>query len=165
MAPRLGFMVWNPARGMPTVVHETIEQASAEAERLTRANPGEHFVIMSPVLTERAASLGKAWSDGARYAQAKVDAAEAGARRMIDDAIQYEAKVKRRYRDLDRQQRRFQAIVADCLLWFDGFAGAFANRESYEQPRIPDRETLRDLNRALLDLEPERPLNDEEIPF
>lgn len=165
MAAKVGFMVWNPARGMPTVVHDTIEQASAEAERLTRQNPGQRFIIMSPVLTPEAALAGKAFSDGARWMEHRAKNAEANAKRMIDDAIQYEAKVKRRFRAIEKHQRRYQAIVADCLLWFDGFAAAFGAREGWEQPRIPDRDTIRDLNRALLNLEQGQTIPDEEIPF
>lgn len=161
---RVGFMVWNPARGMPTVVHDTIEQASAEAERLTRQNPGEHFIIMSPVLTDQAATIGKIWSDGARYAQARIENAEANAKRMIDDAIQFEAKTKRRFAVIERDQRRFQAIVADCLLWFDGFRAAHSPKDSWERPHVPDREALRELNAALQALEAPQP-EFEEIPF
>lgn len=162
--PRVGFMVWNPARGMPTMVHDTIEQASAEAERLTRQNPGEHFIIMSPVLSTEDANLGRAWSDGARFMGARVDAAEANAKRMIDDAIQYEAKAKHRFAVIERDQRRFQAIVADCLLWFDGFRAAHSPKDSWERPHVPDRDVLRDLNGALQDLEPMQS-DFEEIPF
>lgn len=161
---RVGFMVWNPARGMPTVVHDTIEQASAEAERLTRQNPGENFIIMSPVLTDQAATIGKIWSDGARYAQARIENAEANAKRMIDDAIQFEAKTKRRFAVIERDQRRFQAIVADCLLWFDGFRAAHSPKDSWERPHVPDRESLRELNAALQALETPQP-EFEEIPF
>lgn len=161
---RVGFMVWNPARGMPTVVHDTIEQASAEAERLTRQNPGEHFIIMSPVLTDQAATIGKIWSDGARYAQARIENAEANAKRMIDAAIQLEAKTKRRFAVIERDQRRFQAIVADCLLWFDGFRAAHSPKDSWERPHVPDREALRELNAALQALETPQP-EFEEIPF
>lgn len=161
---RVGFMVWNPARGMPTVVHDTIEQASAEAERLTRQNPGEYFIIMSPVLTDQAATIGKIWSDGARYAQARIENAEANAKRMIDDAIQFEAKTKRRFAVIERDQRRFQAIVADCLLWFDGFRAAHSPKDSWERPHVPDRDALRELNAALQALEAPQP-EFEEIPF
>jgi len=162
--PRIGFMVWNPARGMPTVVHDTIEQASAEAERLTRQNPGEHFIIMSPVLTDQGVTVGKAFSDGARFAMARVENAEANAKRMIDDAIQYEAKIKSRFRVLERDQRKFQAIVADCLLWFDGFRAAHSPKDSWERPHVPDRDALRELNSALQSLETPEP-EFEEIPF
>lgn len=162
--PRIGFMVWNPARGMPTVVHDTIEQASAESERLTRQNPGEHFIIMSPVLTDQGVIMGKAFSDGARFAMARVENAEANAKRMIDDAIQYEAKIKHRFRVFERDQRKFQAIVADCLLWFDGFRAAHSPKDSWERPHVPDREILCELNRALQSLEMPEP-EFEEVPF
>lgn len=42
-----------------------------------------------------------------------------------------------------------QAIVADCLLWFDGFNASFAGREPWERPNTPDRNKLRALNSAL----------------
>lgn len=164
MSANIGFMVWNPARGMPTVVHDTIEQASAEAGRLTRQNPDEHFIIMSPVLSREDANLGKAWSDGARFMGARADAAEANARRMIDEAIQHEVKAKRRFRVLERDQRRFQAIAADCLLWFDGFRAAHSPKDDWERPHVPDRDALRELNAALQALETPQP-EFEEIPF
>lgn len=163
----VGFLIWNPSRNLPTVVHDTLERALSEAERLTKANPGERFVIMSPVMAGSDANAAKAWSDGKAegIAQARQDVmrAEKFSDEWCEKAMRLEG-VARNLGNLQNQQRRYQAIVADCLLWFDGFSGAFAHREGYEQPRIPDRDTLRDLNRALLNLEP-APTLDEEIPF
>lgn len=164
MNQSIGFMVWNPARGMPSVVHDTIEQASAEAERLTRQNPGEHFIIMSPVLNATEANMGRAWSDGARFMGGMLERAEADAKVMIDGALEHEAKIKRRFAVIERDQRRFQAIVADCLLWFDGFRAAHSPKDSWERPHVPDREALRELNAALQALEAPQP-ELEEIPF
>lgn len=48
----------------------------------------------------------------------------------------------------------FQSIVADALLWFDGFAAAVHGMESWDRPSIPDRERLRVLNGRLQDLIP-----------
>lgn len=43
------YLVWNPARGMPTITHYTESSAIAEAERLAKANPGERFLVMSAI--------------------------------------------------------------------------------------------------------------------
>lgn len=59
----------------------------------------------------------------------------------------------------------YQAIVADALLWFDGFAAAHSPRESWERPHLPDRERLRDLNAAFQRVLPPGPDADQEIPF
>lgn len=56
----------------------------------------------------------------------------------------------------------FQSIVADALLWFDGFAAAHSGRESWDRPAIPDRARLRKLNERLQDLIPHP---DDIIPF
>lgn len=165
---RVGFLVWNPSRGLPTVVHDTLERALTEAERLKSANPTERFVIMSPIMAGSDASAAKAWSDGKAEglaeARQEVMRAEKFSDQWCEKAMKLEGAT-RQLADLQRHQRRYQAIVADCLLWFDGFAAAFGAREGWEQPRIPDRETIRDLNRALLNLEQDHPIPDEEIPF
>lgn len=157
-------MVWNPVRGMPTFVHDTIEQASAEAERLTRQNPGEHFIIMSPVLSRSDADAGKAFSAGVNWSKARSETAAEEARRLVDQAVRREAEVSRRFAVIERDQRRFQAIVADCLLWFDGFRAAHSPKDSWERPHVPDRDALRELNAALQALETPQP-EFEEIPF
>lgn len=43
------YVVWNPARGGPTVRHPTRRSAAAEAERLARANPGQSFFVLGTV--------------------------------------------------------------------------------------------------------------------
>ena len=162
-----GFMVWNPARGMPTVVHDTLEAALEEADRLYRLNPGERFLVMSPVLAGPDATVAKAWSDGLQQGR---DEAKAEIARADDRAMRINRDLKNRDLELSsvraivRQHRRFQAIVADCLLWFDGFAAAHTHRDE-GRPRIPDREDLRQLNHALQKLEPQTHDLDEEIPF
>lgn len=40
------WMVWNPARYAPTYKHPSKESAQAEAGRLARMNPGQHFWVM-----------------------------------------------------------------------------------------------------------------------
>jgi len=163
----IGFMVWNPARGMPTVVHDTIERALAEAERLKAKNPGERFIIMSPVMAGSDASVAKAWSDGKAeglaQAHREVMKAEAFSDQWCERAQGFERQLNR-YGAIQRSQRRFQAIVADCLLWFDGFRAAHSPKDSWERPHVPDREALRELNAALQALEAPQP-EFEEIPF
>ena len=63
---------------------------------------------------------------------------------------------------LETRHAAFHAIVADCQQWFNGFAAAHAGRESWDKPRVPDPETLRDLNIALQRV---GGVADEEIPF
>ena len=157
MTNGIGFMVWNPARGMPTVVHETIGRALSEAERLTRENPGERFIIMSPVMAGSDASTAKAWSDGKAeglaQAHREIMKAEAYSDQWREKATALERSMKK-LGVIQRDHRRFQAIVADCLLWFDGFRAAHSPKDSWERPHVPDRDALRDLNGALQDLEP-----------
>lgn len=45
-----GFMVWQPSGGLPTMSHDTYDQAKAEAKRLARARPGLPFYVMAPVV-------------------------------------------------------------------------------------------------------------------
>lgn len=167
MTHSIGFMVWNPARGMPTVVHDTIERALAEAERLTRENSGERFIIMSPVMAGSDASTAKAWSDGKAeglaQAHREIMRAEAHSDQWCDKARDLETSLSR-FAAIERDQRRFQAIVADCLLWFDGFRAAHSPKDSWERPHVPDRDALRELNAALQALETPQP-EFEEIPF
>ena len=164
---RVGFMVWNPARGMPSVAHDTLERALSEAERLTAANPGERFVIMSPIMAGSDASAAKAWSDGKAeglaQAHREIMRAEAKADQALDRVGDL-ASALRRVDALRTHHRRFQAIVADCLLWFDGFRAAHSPKDSWESPHVPDRDALRELNAALQALETPQP-EFEEIPF
>jgi len=166
----VGFMVWNPEHGTPTFVHQTLASAVTEAERLMRRNPGQRFIVMAPVLTPADASRAKVWSDGKAegLAEARPDimAAEAAAERALDKVGDLNSDL-RKFTAIQKQHRAFQAVVADCLLWFDGFVAAYAGREPYERPNVPAREMLRQLNGALQALEPipsEYDLSDE-IPF
>ena len=43
------FMVWCPERGQPTVKHYDEKNAYAEAERLARNNPSNHFYILRSI--------------------------------------------------------------------------------------------------------------------
>lgn len=79
--------------------------------------------------------------------------------------IEIEALRTRLHRlaELERSARRFQAIVADCQQWFNGYRAAFASKPIWKRPSTPDADTLRDLNLALQGVEPETP--GPEIPF
>lgn len=166
-AARVGFLVWNPQANYPRVVHDTFERAEAEAERLAACNPGERFVVMSPVTGKKKAEVAKAFSEGKAqgYAEARDDVMRA--ERFSDAACEERDQLRRDQRLLrpfkDRAAR-FQAIVADCLLWFDGFNAAFAMRKEHERPRVPDRDKLTDLNAAFQRIMP-LDAADDEIPF
>lgn len=166
MKAAIGFLVWCPEHGPPTMVHESFLAAVAEADRLKRLYPWRRFVVMAPVEDQSMIGYSLGWSRGhkeglAQAHRAIVDA-EAKADRLSDlnDAL----KVAQ---PLVNQGRRFQAIVADCLLWFEGFRAAHAPRDEWERPHTPSREDLRDLNAALQAIElHQRPTTlDEEIPF
>lgn len=43
------WLVWNPQRTAPTYRHQSSLEATAEAERLARTNPGETFVVLESV--------------------------------------------------------------------------------------------------------------------
>ena len=43
------WMVWCPNKNQPTYRHDTEAAAETEAERLAKANPGEHFIILEAV--------------------------------------------------------------------------------------------------------------------
>lgn len=159
----VGFLVWNPTRNLPTVQHETLERAEAEAERLRTENPDETFWVMSPI--RASINAAKAFSDGKRegyeQALAEVHLAEGRADRFAEDLrnlniTMADAEVFR------ARAAEFQATVADCLLWFDGFNAAFARDE--RRAFVPDREKLCRLNEALQHMLPVS-LADDEIPF
>lgn len=171
-APRspVGFMVWNPEHGTPTFIHQTLDSAVTEAERLMRRNPGQRFIVMAPVLTPADAGRAKVWGDGKAEGLAEAHRAIMDAEAKTDRALDKVGNLNsdlRKFTAIQKQHRAFQAVVADCLLWFDGFVAAYAGREPYERPNVPARETLRRLNGALQALEPipsEYDLSDE-IPF
>jgi len=161
----VGFLVWNPSRSVPTRVHDTIERALAEAERLTQANPGERFVVMSPVMSGSDATVSKAWSDGKAegYAEARREVMQAEA---VSDRLGEQLHAMRHTKALIDNIAEHQAAVADCICWFDGFAAAHSPRESWERPHLPDRERIRALNAALQRLLPSSAADlDDEIPF
>lgn len=47
------FFVWNPNRRSPSYKHATAQSATAEAERLARANRGESFIVLESLATVR----------------------------------------------------------------------------------------------------------------
>ena len=167
-SPRaLGFLVWNPDAGMPTVGHDTYARAAAEAERLAKANPGRTFHVMAPVKGPKTKAAAEAFSDGKRegYEQAKREVihAEGHVDRLSDELL----RLKRRAPAMDgilAGATTFQSIVADCLLWFDGFNAAHAHKEGWERPSTPNRDTLRQLNARLQELAGDQP-DFEEVPF
>jgi hypothetical protein len=163
----VGYLVWNPARTLPTVQHETLERAEAEAERLRREHPDEMFWVMSPIKAATAAA--KAFSDGKAeglaQARAEIMLAESRTDKLHDEV----RRLRREIGEFTRfrpEVAEHQATAADALLWFDGFQAAHAHREGYERPHTPDRQKLLRLNSALQRLLPSAdPDFDAEIPF
>lgn len=51
MKPTKFWFVWNEQRGLPTHKHWTPGEAKQEAERLARANPGQHFHVLQLIGT------------------------------------------------------------------------------------------------------------------
>jgi len=43
------WLVWNPKGHAPTYQHGTLDQATSEAERLARTNPGQTFIVLESV--------------------------------------------------------------------------------------------------------------------
>lgn len=43
------WLVWNPQTARTSFKHPTEHSATTEAERLARLNPGEMFVVLTPV--------------------------------------------------------------------------------------------------------------------
>lgn len=166
MRRAIGFLVWNPARSLPTVQHETIQSAEAEAERLRGENPGETFWVMSPITTAKAGLTAKAFSEGKAeglaQANAEIMMAEGRADRFCDD-LRNLRRAAGDFVNFRPHVAEHQATVADCLLWFDGFNAAFSRDD--RQPFTPEREKIRRLNEALQRLVPGQNLGDEEIPF
>lgn len=164
----LGFMVWSPEGGMPTRVHSTWERASAEAQRLRFENPNSRFFVMAPVMDDMVAGI-TAWEAGRRageqQAHMEIMRAEAISDQLGDEVTDLRNRL-RKLEHFERMARPFQSIVADALLWFDGFMAARYTERP--QPRIPDRDQLRELNSALLALQPQDQFQaslDDEVPF
>lgn len=162
------FLVWNPAKGLPTVTHHTLESARREAERLWRQT-GETFYVMAPLIEasamREAVAFNRGKKEGERDAHRQIMLAEGNADRWSEQARDLKRQLDRAELWLSRG-RRFQAIVADAVLWFDGFAAAY-ELLGKKLPRIPDRPQLRELNAALQDLKPSDYYADldDEIPF
>lgn len=169
MAKAPGFLVWNPARAHPSVQHGTFAEACAEAQRLRSANPGERFYIMAPVMEKRHAEAAQAFSDGkaAGWAEARDEIARGDKR--ISEAWDHNRRLDRSIQPLlpiARDAEDHQAIVADCLCWFDGFSAAHGRDD--RQPFTPDREKLRRLNAVLQEVVGSQrgsTTADDEIPF
>lgn len=163
----IGFLVWCPEHGPPTVVHGHFIQAVAEADRLKHANPTRRFVVMSPVEDQSGVGYALGWdrgrAEGLCEAHRQIMDAEARRDVALDKVGDLTSDLRgvRVFRD---RARAFQAIVADCLLWFDGFAAAHSPKEAWERPHVPDRERLRELNAAFQEVDPAT-VQDEEIPF
>jgi hypothetical protein len=164
----VGFLVWNPAQRLPSYRHDTFAGAEKEAARLSAANPTETFWVMSPVKGDKTRSTAKAFSDGKAeglaQASAEIMLAEGRTDRLYDEMAKLR-RITEQVEAITRDQAEHQAIAADCLCWFDGFNAAYAGRESYERPAIPDRDKIRRLNAALQALLRASGAEDEEIPF
>ncbi len=50
--------VWNPARSIPQVRHDTPELAKREAERLARVQPNESFYVMQAITVSQSITVG-----------------------------------------------------------------------------------------------------------
>lgn len=161
------FLVWNPARGLPTYAHDSLESACREAVRL-RSQHGGNFYIMAPLIDEeemwRAAAFSRGKNEGLAEARRQIMLAEGNADRLSDERVELRNKLSRVEKWLFKA-KGFQSIVADALLWFDGFSAAHAHQSEWERPTIPERHKLRELNSALLDLVPSSEYDDDQIPF
>lgn len=165
-----GFLVWNPSRSLPTVQHDTFARAQAERDRLAAVNPGETFIVMAPARTARSMEAAEALSAGLQQGREAMREDVRWAERRAEEAYEQARVLRRRLRALEPIEAKAdesQAIVADCILWFDGFNAAHAHREGYERPHTPDRQKLCDLNAALQKLmrEAAERAIEEEIPF
>lgn len=165
-----GFFVWNPAGRFPSFKHSTLPNAVTEAERLTREHPDKTFMVLAPIITDDDARRASAYSLGVEHglaqAHREIMASEAKADRLSDrlEGLRSEAARHRNAAPILADARKYQAIVADALLWFKGFSAAFALRESYDQPHVPNINILQELNGRLQDVLPNQ-LTDDEIPF
>ena len=167
---KIGFLVWNPTAGLPTVTHDTLDRALAEAERLTKANPGQRFYLMAPVITPADATRAMVWEAGRASGLAERRDEVRLAERHADQAGEQLAQVNRRLRRFEafgKRVEQFQSLVADCQCWLDGLLTAFRLRDDVAAPWTPDVARLRDLNQALRDLRADEKFADldDEIPF
>lgn len=168
---KIGFMVWSPEGGMPTRVHASYEDAAKEVRRLSSRLPSQTFFVMAPITAGPAEDACLAYDLGRRDG---ISEGETRVRKEYRfDADHFRARAEHAERKLRRsapllsRAEPFRGIVADCLLWFDGFRAAHAGREHVV--RAPDRETLRELNAALQSLDATSRGSDEdefdEVPF
>lgn len=168
----IGFHVWNPAGRLPTYTHPTFLGAWAEKDRLQNLYPEDRFVVMMPCEDVSGIGYGLGFTRGKAegYAEARREIIQAESRL---DAVLEQFPVKA-LRPFLEDAEAYQSIVADCLLWIQGFNAAYAGRESYERPDTPSVDKLRDLNIALQFILRERDkvggkraadLDDQEIPF
>lgn len=172
----IGFHVWNPAGRLPTYTHPTFLGAWAEKDRLQRLHPTERFVVMMPCEDMSAIGYGLGFTRGREEARREVDYRVRDAWQVADIARQDATELRKRLASVEpliKDVEAYQAIVADCLLWFQGFNAAYVGRESYDRPITPSAEKLRDLNAALQAIWRERdlangkatPVDELEIPF
>ncbi|MDR7232788.1 hypothetical protein J2X45_003898 [Caulobacter sp. BE264] len=171
----IGFHVWNPAGRLPTYTHPTFLAAWAEKDRLQALHPDQRFVVMMPCENMSGIGYGLGFTAGRKEAQDDavrlIDRAQQRAEQKTAEAAELRRDLKA-LRPFLEDVEAYQSIVADCLLWIQGFNAAYAGRESYERPDTPSVERLRDLNAALQRLMRDhsaangRPaLDDSEIPF
>lgn len=166
----VGFIVWNPSRSLPTMQYATFAKAEAEAGRFRALHPDETFWVMAPVKGEKTAAAAKAFSDGKAeglaQAHAEIMLAE-GRSDRLDDENRRLKREQGALAPIRGQAVAFQAIVADCLCWFDGFNAAHRSADSWERPNTPSRDKIMGLNSALQLLLPGAEADDGEweIPF
>lgn len=167
----IGFLVWCPEHGPPTVVHGSFLSAFAEAERLKRLHPTKRFVVMSPVEDMSGVGYARGWdrgrAEGVKQAHREVIDAEAARDRLADENhdLKREAAL---FAPFKANADAFQAIVADCQCWLDGFNASHIGKDSWERPHVPTRERLLDLNialQAVLSAQRTSDPLDDEIPF
>lgn len=168
-----GFFVWSPEGRAPTYLHETLKSAMTERDRLAAIHPGKTFHILAPVLTDeaalRATGYDRGLADGRRTWMEQAAQAVCRANTAENQALRFSHRLNK-LAVFENQAADFQGIVADCLLWFDGFIAPFATKERHERPHIPDRESLKDLNANLQRLmrgstRGAIDCDDEEVPF
>jgi hypothetical protein len=113
----VGFMVWNPDRSMPTHVHDTFEDALAEAERLKRYAPRERFFVMAPVIDTLTVTYGAGFDAGRKAGLNEAHQQIMDAEARADRAMDRDGDRATQLRLLDpifQKARDFQAIVADA---------------------------------------------------
>lgn len=46
MRSKMFYLVWNPENSIPTIKHESNNEAKTEAERLAIKHPGQEFIVL-----------------------------------------------------------------------------------------------------------------------